>query len=291
MILILDSRFPPATPERSNGGQVAGMTECEMDLSIVIVNYNSKEKTLNCLASLFASDLEGITWEAIVVDNHSGEAIAEALKARYPRVRLIQSERNRGMGGGNNLGAKQATGEFLLVLNPDTRVLPEAIRLMLFYLKAHGEAGAVGPKLLYPDGSLQYSCLHFPGLMMPFYRRTFLGRFAKKQLERFLLLGFDHASIKDVDWLMGSCLLIRKELFDKLKGFDERFFMYFEDTDFCRRVWQSGAKVVYLPQAVVIHDHGRASAENPWYLAPLVNQLSRIHLASWLKYLWKWKFR
>jgi len=261
-----------------------------MDLSVVIVNYKSRKKTADCVRSVRSTDLVGFSYEIILVDNASGDGSGEALAKEFPDLKYLVSDRNLGMGGGNNLGADAASGEFLLILNPDTLLRTDSIRLMLEFLKNRTDVGLVGPKLIYPDGQLQYSCLRFPSLLMPFYRRTFIGKLAKKQLDKFMMLDYDHGSTKEVDWLMGSCMLIRRDLFVKLKGFDERFFMYFEDTDLCRRVWHSGQKVAYLPQAVVTHDHGRGSAENLWYLAPFTNKLSRVHIASWIKYSLKWKF-
>jgi GT2 family glycosyltransferase len=283
-----------------------------MDLSIVIVNYNSKDKTLNCLKSIFKSDLAGIDFEVILVDNNSKENIETEVNSLYPRVKIVKSKKNLGMGGGNNLGIKEAVGKYVLILNPDTMPEPDAIRKLYNYLEANGKAGIAGPKLLYPDGQLQYSCFRGWKFLTPVYRRTFLGRIAKKHLDNFLMRDFDHNSAREVDWLMGSCLMIRKSILDKIKTspppspcatakasgdtrsqgegeyFDERFFMYFEDTDLCRRVRRAEYKVVYFPEAAVVHDHVRASAKKPWYLAPFLSKLSRTHIASWIKYFIKW---
>jgi len=262
-----------------------------MDLSIIIVNYNSKDKALNCLKSIEQADLSWINYEIIVVDNNSRDGIAEAVKNQFPKVKFIQSDRNRGMGGGNNLGARGAAGEYLLIINPDTILRSDSIRKMFDSYKADPQIGLLGPKLIYRNGQLQYSCHRFPKLLTPIYRRTFLGKFAERHLNDFLLKDYDHESARQVDWVQGSCILIRKSLFTDLAGFDERFFMYFEDTDLCRRILQVGLKVIYEPMAVVIHDHERASAAGNWYIAPFTNRLSQIHLASWIKYFIKWKFR
>ena len=259
-----------------------------MDLSIIVVNYNSREKTLNCLKSIFESDLAGIDFEVILVDNNSKENIETEVNDLYPQVKIIKSEKNLGMGGGNNLGIKEAAGKYVLILNPDTMPKPDAIRKMYNYLEANEKVGIAGPKLLYPDGQLQYSCFRGWKFLTPLFRRTFLGRIAKKHLDNFLMRDFDHNSAREVDWLMGSCLMIRESILDKIGFFDERFFMYFEDTDLCRRVRQAGQQVIYFPEAIVIHDHVRASAKKPWYLAPFLNKLSRTHIASWIKYFLKW---
>ena len=154
----------------------------------------------------------------------------------------------------------------------------------------------VGPKLLYPDGLLQSSCSRFPVFFMPILRRTFLGNYFKKIRDSFTMDDFDHNSIKEVDWLMGSCLLFRKEIIlDSGKVFkpyfDERYFMYFEDIDLCRQIWANGFKVVYNPEAIFVHDHMRQSAKHPWYLAIFLDRLTWDHIGSWLKYFLKWTIK
>jgi hypothetical protein len=190
------------------------------------------------------------------------------------------------MGGGNNLGLKEARGRFILILNPDTEVYPDAIKILYDYLDSHPDVYIVGPKLLNPDKTLQHSCSLFPKIYTPILRRTFLGNYFKSSRDGFMMTDFDHEEIREVDWLMGSCLLIRS---DGWEGFDERFFMYFEDIDVCRRAWRFKKKVVYQPQAIVIHDHARGSAKIPWYIAPVVDKLTQEHIKSWIKYFWKWR--
>lgn len=262
-----------------------------MDLSILIVNYKNQEKTLRCIESIKQADLSGLVFEIIMVDNNSADGTVAAVKNKYPEVKGLQSEHNRGMGGGNNLAARGAVGEYLLILNNDTLVKKDSVKKIIDFYKGRPDAGLVGPKLLYPDGHLQYSCLRFPGILTPLYRRTFLGQFAKRHLDLFLFADYDHQTAREVDWVQGSAMLIRRNLFEELAGFDERFFMYFEDIDLCRRIWQTGWKVFYCPESVMIHDHTRASANQRWFLAPFTNRLSQIHLASWIKYFIKWKFR
>jgi GT2 family glycosyltransferase len=258
-----------------------------MNLSIIIVNYKSKDKTAKCLESLEKAEWGGLSYEIIVVDNASGDNLL-FLKKAHPEIKIIQSEKNLGMGGGNNLGIKNSSGEFILILNPDTEVKSGAVLKLFNYLKRNESAGIVGPKLLNPDGSLQYSCLRFPKILTPLLRRTFLGKIFYKSLDKFLMKDFNHNETRGVDWLMGSCLLVRRELLD-VSGrlFDERFFMYFEDTELCRRARRFGWKSVYLPEAEVFHDHARASAEKSWYIAPFVDRLAREHIKSWFKYFFK----
>jgi hypothetical protein len=266
-----------------------------MDLSIIIVNYRSRQKLVNCFDSLTLADFGDIKYEIIVVDNNSGDDLSD-FPARCQQPLLIKSPKNLGMGGGNNLGIKNSTGEFILVLNPDTVIKDGAIITMFNYLKANPAVGLVGPKLLYPDGSLQSSCAHFPNFFTPILRRTFLGDYFREIRDRGMMNDFDHNSIKEVDWLMGSCLLFRRRLpladgqiFTPL--FDKLYFMYFEDIDLCRQIWTKNFKVVYNPAAIVVHDHQRQSAVYPWYLAIFLSRLTWHHISSWLKYFIKWGFR
>jgi len=263
-----------------------------MDLSIIIVNYKSQTKLINCLRSIRSSGVGQNQYEIIVVDNHSQEDLS-LLKKDYPEIRLIESQKNLGMGGGNNLGIKAASGEYILVLNPDTFIMPGAITILIDYLRTNRKVGLVGPKLLYPDRSLQYSCARFPKVYIPLLRRTFLGYYFPKLREDFRMADFDHNIIRTVDWLMGSCLMFRRELRQPdgqifRPEFDERYFMYFEDTDLCRQIWTKGWPVVYNPEAIVIHDHARDSAKFPWYIAVFVDKLSWVHIISWIKYFAKW---
>jgi len=256
-----------------------------MDLSIIIVNYNSALKTLSLLESIFKADMQGIDYEIIVIDNNSKENITSTLKQKYPELIFISSFKNKGMGGGNNMGISRARGEFYLILNPDTLVDKNTIKIMLNYIRQNTEVAVVGPKLLNPDRSLQYSCARFPKFYTPIIRRTFLAKFFKNHVNWFLMKKINHNEIKEVDWLMGSCLMIRKS--SALK-FDERYFMYFEDIDLCRSAWDSGYKVIYNPEAKLIHDHQRESAQGVWYLALFFNKVAREHVKSWLKYFYKW---
>lgn len=256
-----------------------------MDISVIIVNYKNQDKVLKCLDSLARADWGDLTHETIVVDN-AAVGDLEQVAAAFPDVKIIKNEKNLGMGAGNNLGAKNSAGKYLLVLNHDTMVKADAIIKLHQHLQENNKAAIVGPKLLNPDGTLQYSCFRFPKIFTPILRRTFFGNLAPKHLKDFLMKDFDHETTRAVDWLMGSCFLIRREILEKDGHiFDEKYFMYFEDTDLCRRVQEKHKlEVVYHPEAVVVHDHGRGSAEKPWYVAPFTDRLAREHLKSWIKY-------
>lgn len=263
-----------------------------MDISIIIVNYKSKEKVLKCIAAVKHSDLIGIIYEIILIDNASNDNIFDAIRERNLDIILIQSLKNLGMGAGNNLGIAKAKGEYFLILNPDTYVGKNTIKILHSYLKENRLVGIVGPKMYYPNGQLQYTCFRFPKIYTFLLRRTFLGMYFEDYLNEYLMKDYNREEIKEVDWIMGSCILIRKSIMNKIgKIFDDRFWMYLEDTDLCRRIWEAGYKVVYNPKASAIHDHGRGSSKYPWYIAPFKDKLSRAHIISWFKYFSKWKFK
>lgn len=259
-----------------------------MDLSIIIVNYKTKDKTLRSLEAISKSDLSGVTREIIVVDNNSGDELERPIKEQYPYVKFIQTGENLGMGEGNNVGIKASKGEYIMVLNPDVYVEPDSIKKLYLYIKNRKDVGIVAPKLLNSDGSLQCSCFRDYKLLTPLYRRTFLGNFKKNHLDNFVMKDYDRKQVKEVDWIMGSCFVVRKDVINKVGGFSQRYFMYFEDTDLCKKIRKENFKVIYNPDIQVIHDHARDSAKEPWLLAPFTDKLAREHIKSWIKYFLKW---
>jgi len=262
-----------------------------MDISIIIVNYKCKGQTLSCIKSINEADFGGLRYEIIVVDNNSEDGIGYILKWQYPEVVFIQTGKNSGMGGGNNYGIKKAAGEFVAVMNPDIIAFKDAFSKLYAFMRNRPDVGIAGPKQYNPDRSLQDSCYRWHSFLTPVFRRTPLGllSFGRRDIDKFLMKDFDHNSIKEVDWLLGSFLFIRKKALDEAGGFDDKnFFLYFEDTDLCRRFWQKNWRVVYFPDAEVIHNHSRKSAEDPWYKF-FTNPAARAHIASWVRYLIKWR--
>lgn len=260
-----------------------------MDLTIIILHYKNIAKTVRCLDSIRGADLADLESEIIVVDNGSGDNIAGVLRARHPEARLIASARNLGMGGGNNLGLKEARGRFILVLNDDIEVSADAIFLLYNKMEGDDKIGIAAPKLLNSDATYQPSCFRFPELVTPLLRRTPAGRLFPRALKRYTMDDFDGSHERECDWVMGSCFMVRKSIIASIGWFDERFFMYCEDIDLCRRVRAAGFRVIYVSGASVIHAHGRGSAKRPWYIAPFTEKLAREHIKSWVKYFWKWK--
>ena len=260
-----------------------------MDISIVILNYKSKGFTLNSIKSIKEADFDDLKYEIIVVDNDSKDAIGDILTWQYPEIIFIQNKYNMGMGAGNNVGIKKAQGEYIIIMNPDTIAFKNTFLKIYNFIYNDHSIGMVGPMQLNPDKSVQDSCFRWYNLFTPFYRRTFFGnfRFAKKDLDRFLLKDYDRKKEKDVDWLLGSFLFCRGKVFDEVGLFDERYFLYMEDTDLCRRFWARDWRVVYYPNAKIVHNHIRQSAQERWYKFFTRNTL-RTHILSWIKYLRKW---
>ncbi|PIP17480.1 MAG: glycosyl transferase family 2 [Parcubacteria group bacterium CG23_combo_of_CG06-09_8_20_14_all_35_9] len=259
-----------------------------MDLSIIILNYKTKGLVKQCIKGIKLLNLE-LDYEIIVVDNASQDGVGQMIKEQFSEAKFIAGKVNRGYAAGNNLGIRRSKGKYIMILNPDITVLPQAIEKMFSFLESYPKAAVVGPKLINPDGSTQLSCYHFPSLLVPIYRRTPLGRlpFAKKILRWYQMMDWDHSKRRRVDWLLGACLMIRTSAIEKVGLMDERFFLYFEDIDWCRRFWQAGWEVYYIADAEMVHYYQRLSAEGPGIIG-LFKKSTRIHIVSWIKYFAKW---
>ena len=231
------------------------------DVSVVVVTFNSAEWIERCLDSVR-------DYETIVVDHGSTDGTIELVRQTFPETRLIEQE-NLGMGGGNNTGMRLASGRYFLLLNSDAWVLDEGIEELARFGDDHPDAAVVGPRLLNPDGSLQRSARAFPTLWRLTTEYLFLRKLAPRSraLNTFYEGGFDHDELREVDWLFGACLLVRRDAADEVGLFDEDFFMFSEETDWCYRFRQAGWSVYFFPGAEVVHvggaSHGgRLFAEN-----------------------------
>lgn len=229
-----------------------------IDLSIVILNWNVRDLLDRCLASLRS---ERHVLEIIVVDNASHDDSVAMLRAKYPRVKLIANAENRGFTGGNNQGIEASRGRCVMVLNPDTEVLGDALDQVVIYLDEHPDVGAIGPQLLNPDRSIQSSRRRFPTLATAFFESTWLQGIAPQRiLTHFYMDDVPVSPAHEVDWLNGACTVFRRAVLDRVGLYDARnFFMYSEELDLCRRVKEAGWKIVYLPEAQVVHYVGKSS--------------------------------
>ncbi len=228
------------------------------DLSVVVVNYNAGPALEECLADLAAAAPAG-GLEVLVVDNASRDGSLDQARRRHPWARFIASPVNRGFAAGCNLGLAAATGRHLMLLNPDTRLAPGCLEAMCRFLDTHPRAGALGPRVLDPDGRVQLSARGAPGPgAFLFHRYSLLTRlFPGNALSRrYLHSDWDHATTREVDWLSGAALMLSRPALAAAGPLDEGFFLFHEDVDLCLRVRQAGFTVVYHPGATVIHAIG-----------------------------------
>ncbi|NTV41207.1 MAG: glycosyltransferase family 2 protein [Candidatus Moranbacteria bacterium] len=259
-----------------------------MDLSIVITNYRNPELLRICLDSVrkYASNLE---YELIVADSATLEDTEMIMREDYQDVKFFPFKENVGFQALIKKGIEESVGKYLLLLNGDIIVTKASIENLLEFIKSDDVMGMVGPKLLNFDGSLQYSCSRFYHPITIIYRRTFLGyfSFAKKHIDWFLMKECDHNKTMEVDWLMGSALMVTRQAVEKVGFMDPGYFMYMEDVDWCRRFWENKYKVVYYPQAVMHHYHGRGSAKGGVIRSLLLNRLTWVHIFSAIRYFKK----
>lgn len=259
-----------------------------LDLSILIVHTFERDLVRQTLRALRRAGPQ-LTYEVLVIDNNAAAGLGQILQREFPFVRYFPRDYNAGFGASMNVGIKEAKGKYVLVFNPDIIVSAGALETLFSYLENHPGVGMVGPRLLNADGTLQYSCYRAPQPLVPILRRTPLGNlpFGQRLIDQFLMKDVSHDQTMEVDWIMGSAMFIRKSVLDEIGGFDERFFMYFEDTDLCRRTWEKGLKVIYHPAASMVHYHRRASADGG-FLGQLLNPLTRRHIESAVKYFLKY---
>lgn len=230
------------------------------DLSIVIVAWNVRDLLRDCLDSIDKAPPSDLHVEAIVVDNASTDGTAAMLRECYPHVHLIEAGRNTGFSGGNNLGIVASRGRCVLLLNPDTVVLGNALGAMVSYLDNHPEVGALGPQLLNEDGSVQSSRRRFPTLWTAVFESTWLQPVAPRRvLDSYYMRDCADSQAVPVDWVQGAALLVRREVIAQVGGLDEGFFMYSEELDWQRRIKAAGWQIVYYPEAQVVHYGGRSS--------------------------------
>jgi GT2 family glycosyltransferase len=259
-------------------------------LSIVIVSWNVREDLRECLQSLLGEEgsrLESGEIEIIVVDNASTDGTAEMVNLEFPQVKLLVNSQNLGYTKANNIGINHSRGKYILLLNPDTIVHQGALQALIDCAESHPEAGIIGAKLLNPDGSVQRSARSFPDIGAGLFRNTFLGRLFPNNpfVRRYLLADFSYDEVREVDWVSGAAMLVRRDLIERIGGLDERFWAYCEDVDLCWRAWQAGYKVLFCPNAVITHKVGRSSDQR------LVPSLIQHHKSMWLFYLKNYRHR
>lgn len=250
-------------------------------LSIIIVSWNAKKLLFECLDSL-ASQHSGLSIETIVVDNGSTDGTPEAVARRYPNVRLIQNGANLGFAKANNIGIRQATGKYLCLINSDVVVHPECLRTLFSYMEANPRVGILGPRIVGSNGKRQRSCMRFPSLWNQFCRALALDTFFPSRIfGGFLMKDFSHDNTRDVDIVNGCFWMTRRKAVAQIGLLDERFFMYGEDMDWCRRFRQAGWRAVFFAGASATHYGGGSSANAP---ARFHVEQRRANLQYWWKH-------
>jgi GT2 family glycosyltransferase len=234
------------------------------DLSVCIVNWNTRDDLEQALTSALNPGPE-IGLQVVVVDNASEDGSAGMVRERFPGVRLVEGGGNLGFARGYNRGAQEAEGRHLLMLNPDAVVRPGALERLVGFLDSRPKAGAAGPRVLNSDGSLQFSCRRFPRPLAAVFRNTPLGRLApgNRFTRDYLMTDWDHRGVREVDWVSGAAMCIRREAGEEVGGFDEGYFMYAEDMDWCLRAHEAGWGVYYVPEAVIVHRIGTSTDQRP----------------------------
>ena len=236
-----------------------------MTLSIIIVSWNVKELLKKCLESI--AKLQGdLDLEVIVVDNNSADGTAEQLDGGSfapLRMTMIKNERNLGFAKANNLGIKIAKGRYILLLNPDTKVIAGTLLKVIKFMAAHSDCGVASCKHLNPDSTIQPSVRNFPTLWSQFLILYKIHHLLPnlKVFQRYFSKDFNYQKTQPVEQVPGSFMLIRREVIEKIGGLDEKFYLWFEDVDYCFRAKKAGFKVWYVAEAAIIHYGGQSFAQ------------------------------
>ena len=247
------------------------------DISTIIVSWNTRDLLLACVDSL--TRMTQVSQEIIIVDNASRDGSAEAARAQYPQAHIIQNPANRGYAPANNQAIPLSRGRYLLLINADAEVLPNAVDRMVAFMESHPRCGVIGPRLLNTDGSLQpWTAGRFPSLWTACQHFFFLDRILPEgERSRGLYLRSDVREPREVDWVSSACFLIRDEALRQVGGLlDETYFAYMEDVALCERMKRAGWQVWYTPTADVIHHMGQSTKRQTGRVSP--NAIRSFHL-------------
>jgi N-acetylglucosaminyl-diphospho-decaprenol L-rhamnosyltransferase len=276
-----------------------------IDLSIIIVSWNVAALLQACLDSILTSvpDEQQSRLEIIVVDSASTDDTANMIRQHYPQVRLLPQTENVGFSRGNNIGMQAAQGRYLFLLNPDTEIIGDALAQMIAFMDADPDVGIIGPHTLNSDGTTQSTRRHFPTFLIGLLESTWLQPLAPKSVMDYYYFvdGADENDTLEVDWVQGSAVMARREVYEQIGGMDEGYFMYSEELDWCKRAKDIGWRVVYFGGAQIVHHGGKSSEQATTrtqihfqrsklryfrkYHGPLVAQTIRVVLL--LNYVWQ----
>jgi len=230
-----------------------------MNLSIIIVNWNVRDLLKKCLESIYR-ETKDISFEVFVIDNASSDGSAEIVRENFPEVKLIVNAKNEGFAKANNQGIKESGGEYILLLNPDTEIFSNVFLKMIEVFKEDKKLGILGPKLLNPDKSLQSSIRRFPTL---FSQTLILLKIHHllpdlKTFKKYFARDFDYSREQSVDQVMGACFMVKRRMLEQIGFLDKKFYIWFEEVDYCKRAKKAGWNIAYTPNAEVIHYGGRS---------------------------------
>lgn len=229
-----------------------------MDLSVVIVNWNTAALLIQCLESIYTNSPKN-EFEVLVLDNASTDRSVPLVQQEFPQVKLLVSEKNLGFAGGNNRAIQQSKGRYILLLNPDTEVIPGAFDELIQFMDANPQAGAAGSRLLNPDGTLQQSCYPSPTPLRELWRLLHLDIFHPYALYR--MDEWDVDNSQEVDVIQGASLILRREALNNVGVLDDTYFMYTEEVDLCYRLQKQGWRLYWIPQSQVIHYGGQSTKQ------------------------------
>jgi GT2 family glycosyltransferase len=253
------------------------------DITVSIVNWNTADELRDCLDSVLLQ--QQVSFEITVIDNASSDNSVEMLQSSYTSMlTLITNSKNVGFGRAHNQALNLSQSRYFMILNPDCK-LPDSNTLshIVDYMDSNTEIGILGPKILNSDGTLQFSARRFPSMIAGMFRNTLLDKLfpSNKFVSNYLMSDWSHDEISEVDWLSGAAMVVRKNMVDQIGALDERFFMYCEDIDWCKRAHDAEWRVVYYPIVSVLHRIGAASDKDPY------NAIRRHH-KSMLQYFLKY---
>jgi len=257
----------------------------QISLSIIVVSFNTKDVLRQCLAKV-EKNSQGIEMEVFVVDNNSSDGSVEMISTEFPDYKLIANSENLGFAAGNNVALRLAKGRYVLLLNSDAYLLPYTLEKTLKYMEKNHKCGILGVKLISEDGSMQPSARKLPDPLSKFLVMS--GLSDKYPGSRFFgspdYKWWNHKEVREVGWVPGAYFLIRKDLIDEIGLLDERYFMYFEEIDYCFNALRSGWKVVFYPDAEVIHLGGQSSANTTKRITNSGKQLINFRVKSEFRY-------
>ncbi len=262
------------------------------ELSIIITHYRKPEMLKLCLDSIIKDLGNALSYEIIVGDSATLSNTATLMRERYPQITFFPHKENVGYSKLVNKGLESANGSYILILNSDLVVGKGAIQTMLAYLKQHPDIGILAPRLKYFNNEHQQSYFRYYTPATIVARRTFLKRLSyfKKVEDDFLMKDRNPEELQTPDWVMGSAMLTHRDAVEKVGPMDaERFFMYFEDVDWCRRFWHAGYKVVYYPKAIMYHYLGRGSKSRLGIFDALFNKKTHWHIKSAIRFFLKYR--